>query len=112
MSSRKRRICHNITPQEIPSKRAKLLSTIWNTNEEEGEDRDITVDTTRSRSSTRRSRRKVKAIIGESLKEYLVDWEDLNNNQISKPSWVGCANLVIRKSAVKLPIDVDLIGRS
>lgn len=112
MSSRKRRICHNITSQEIPSKRAKLLSTIWNTNEEERGDRDITVDNPRSRSSTRRSRRKVKAIIGENLKEYLVDWEDLNNNQKPKPSWVGRANLVIRKSAVKLPIDVDLIGRS
>lgn len=99
MSSRKRRICHDITLEETSSKRAKLLSTIWKTDRGEKEEQDVIVDTARSQNSTRRGHRKVKAIIGENLKEYLIEWEDLANNQKQKPSWVCGEYFVVRKSA-------------
>lgn len=91
MSSRKRRISYDHTPQEIPSKRSKLLSTLWRAEEVEGSiTKDVAVNTASSHSATQGNRRKVNAVIGENSQEYPIEWEDLLSNRRPKPNWVGC----------------------
>ena len=84
MSFRKRKISPDIGTERTPSKRAKLLSSLWKAQEE-------TVGTTQESQKTSSSPLyRIKAIIGERSDEYLIDWaDDPITGERFKPDWVS-----------------------
>ena len=84
MSSRKRRNSPDQGTENILSKRAKLLSNLWESQEE------VVGITQGSQSSPSSSVYRIKAIIGERSTEYLIDWaDDPITGEKFKPDWVS-----------------------
>ena len=88
MSTRKRKNSADPETEKILSKRAKLLSDLWQSQEE-------TVGTTQgSQSNPSSPVYRIKAIIGENSTEYLIDWaDDPVTGERFKPDWV-CIDIV------------------
>lgn len=82
MSSRKRKNSPDPGTETTLSKRARLLSNLWQTQEE-------TVGTTQgSQSNPSSPVYRIKAIIGERPTEYLIDWaDDPITGETFKPDW-------------------------
>lgn len=84
MNSRKRK---NSTIPEFGgklSKRTRLLSTLWDSQEEQ-----VGIPE-RSRNDSSSPIYKIKAIIGEKPADYLIDWaNDPITGEIFKPDWVS-----------------------
>jgi len=82
-TSRKRKNRINQEKEGNLSKRARLLSSLWNSQEEAAH----SIETSSSTSSS--SVYRIKAIIGERLGEYLIDWaDDLISGEKYKADWV------------------------
>lgn len=85
MSSRKRKnVSLDPETEKTLSKRAKLLSNLWQSQEE-------SVRTTQgSQSNPSSPVYRIKAIIGERSTEYLIDWaDDPTTGERFKPDWVS-----------------------
>lgn len=83
MSSRKRKNSPNPGTESTLSKRAKLLSNLWQIQEK-------AVETTQgSQSNPSSPVYRIKAIIEESSTEYLIDWaDDPITGEKFQPDWV------------------------
>ena len=88
MSTRKRKNSADPGTEKILSKRAKLLSDLWESQEE-------TVGSIQgSKSNPSSPVYRIKAIIGERSTEYLIDWaDDPITGESFKPDWV-CIDIV------------------
>ena len=83
-SSRKRKNSLDSGTQRTLSKRAKLLSSLWQSQEE------IVGATQSSQSNPSSPVYRIKAIIGERPFEYQIDWaDDPITGEKFKPDWVG-----------------------
>ena len=83
MSTRKRKNSADPGTEKILSKRAKLLSDLWQSQEE------TIVTTQGSQSNPSSPVYRIKAIIGERSTEYLIDWaDDPITGERFKPDWV------------------------
>ena len=83
MSTRKRKNSADPGTEKNLSKRAKLLSDLWQSQEETGR----TAQGSQSNLSSPVYR--IKAIIGERSTEYLIDWaDDPVTGERFKPDWV------------------------
>ena len=84
MSFRKRKNSPDPGTEKTLSKRAKLLSSLWEAEDE-------TVGTTQeSQKSPSSPVYRIKAIIGERSNEYLIDWaDDPITGERFKPDWVS-----------------------
>lgn len=82
MITRKRPLSPSPPIDHQPSKRAKLLSNLWQSQESSGS----SLESQNSQQSTYT----IRAIIGERIGEYLIDWA---NNRITgevyAPDWVS-----------------------
>ena len=86
MSSRKRK---NSAILENLSKRAKLLSQLWQPQDEVAE----SIERIQSNSSS--PDHEINAIIGETPTEYLIDWaNDPITEENFKPDWVSTVSIV------------------
>lgn len=84
MSSRKRRNSPDPGTERTLSKRARLLSDLWQSQEESVE------PTQGSQSNPSSPVYRIKAIIGERSTQYLIDWaDDPITGERFKPDWVG-----------------------
>ena len=84
MSSRKRGNSPDQGTENILSKRAKLSSNLWNSEET------VVGITQGGQSSPSSSVYRIKAIIGERSTEYLIDWaDDPITGEKFKPDWVS-----------------------
>jgi len=99
MNSRKRK---NSTIPETDaelSKRARLLSTLWKSQEDQSK------SPAKSQDKPSSPVYKIKAIIGEKPAEYLIDWaDDLIAGEIFTPDWVSETKLL--KCLGELRIDL------
>lgn len=84
MSSRKRKNRPDPETEKTLSKRAKLLSHLWESQEE------LLGATQGSQINPSSPVYRIKAIIGERPTEYLIDWaDDPITGEIFKPDWVS-----------------------
>ena len=108
MSTRKRKNSADPGTEKILSKRAKLLSDLWQSQEE-------TVGITQgSQSNPSSPVYRIKAIIGESSTEYLIDWaDDPVTGERFKPDWV-CIDIIYVElhyvTALAVPLFASLVG--
>ena len=84
MSSRKRKNSPDPGTERNLSKRAKLLATLWHSQEK-------TVGTTqRSENDPSNPVYRIQSVIGERSTEYLIDWaDDPITGEKFKPDWVS-----------------------
>ena len=88
MSTRKRKNSADPGTERNLSKRAKLLSDLWQSQEETGR------TTQGSQSNLSSPVYRIKAIIGERSTEYLIDWaDDPVTGERFKPDWV-CIDVI------------------
>lgn len=84
MSSRKRKNSTNPEITRNPSKRARLLSTLWDSQDEK------VGNSASSQGYTSSLEFQIKAIIGERPTEYLIDWADNPiTGETFTPDWVS-----------------------
>lgn len=84
MSFRKRKSVDNLEITDKPSKRARILSTLWQSQEEGFE------SSSASRSGSSSSVYRIKGIIGERKGKYLIDWaDDPVTGEKFKADWVS-----------------------